>query len=92
MCLDKAYDSEVIRELLEDFGFTAHIRSRGEEAKSLKGHARKKARRWVVERSHSWINRFRAVLIRWAKRPDTYAAQLHLVFAIITWRATGLLG
>jgi transposase len=92
MCLDKAYDSEVIRALLEEFGFTAHIRSRGEEAESLQKHARKKARRWVVERSHSWLNRFRALLIRWAKRPDAYAAQLHLAFAIITWRGAGLLG
>ena len=92
MCLDKAYDSAVIVALLEEFGFTAHIRSRGEEARSLKSHARKRARRWVVERSHSWLNRFRALLIRWAKRPDVYAAQLHLAFAIITWRAAGLLG
>jgi putative transposase len=92
LCLDKAYDSEAIRTLLTEFAFTAHIRSRGEEAKALKSHARKKARRWVVERSHGWLNRFRALLIRWAKRPDVYVAQLHLAFAIITWRAAGLLG
>ena len=51
-----------------------------------------KARRWVVERTHSWMNRFRRILIRWEKRPDTYLAMLHLACALITWKACGLLG
>jgi len=53
-----------------------------------RGH---KARRWVVERSHSWMNRFRRILVRWEKRADTYVAMLHLACAIITWKACGLL-
>ena len=64
MCLDKGYDYDEVRELLAEFGFTAHIRSRGEEAKALKQEAGFKARRWVVERTHSWMNRFRRLLIR----------------------------
>jgi hypothetical protein len=31
MCMDKGYDFPDIRELVEDYGYTAHIRSRGEE-------------------------------------------------------------
>ena len=72
------------------FGFTAHIRSRGEEAEAVKKEAGFKARRWVVERTHSWMNRFHGILIRWAKKADNYLAQLHLVCGIITWRAAGL--
>jgi transposase len=53
---------------------------------------REKARRWVVERSHSWMNRFRRILVRWEKRADTYLAMVHFACAIITWRACGLLG
>jgi transposase len=68
------------------FGFTAHIRARGEEAKAIKEEAGFRARRWVVERAHSWMNRFRGVLIRWAKRVDTYMAILHFACAMITWR------
>jgi transposase len=68
------------------------VRARGEEARAIKRHARFKARRWVVERTHSWLNCFRRILIRWEKRPDTYLAMLHLACGIITWRATGLLG
>jgi|SRR5579871_583146 len=92
LCQDKAYDSVEVHQLVEAFGFTAHIRSRSEEAQALKKSARHKARRWVVERSHSWMNRFRRILIRWEKRADTYIGMLHLAMGIITWRAAGLLG
>ncbi|MBI5332158.1 MAG: transposase [Candidatus Aenigmarchaeota archaeon] len=49
LCLDKGYDFDEIRELAKEFGFTAHIRSRGEEAKQIKEFARKKARRWLLK-------------------------------------------
>jgi transposase len=92
MCLDKGYDFDEVRGLLTEFGFTAHIRARGEEAEGLKRHAGAKARRWVVERTHSWLNRFRAVLIRWCKKAENFLATLHFALAIITYRATGLTG
>jgi transposase len=92
MCLDKGYDYDEVRELLKEFGFIAHIRARGEEAKALKRHVGAKARRWVVERTHSWLNRFRAVLIRWCKKPENFLATLHFALAIITYRAAGLSG
>jgi putative transposase len=40
----------------------------------------------VVERTHSWLNRFRAILIRWNKKPANYLALPHLALATITWR------
>ena len=92
MCLDKGFDYPEVYELLREFGFTAHIRPRGEEAQALKRRAGSKARRWVVERTHSWLNRFRGILIRWSKKPENYLALLHLACAIITWRSTGLFG
>jgi len=46
----------------------------------------------VVERTHSWLNRFRAVLIRWCKKPENYLATLHFALALITYRATRLTG
>jgi putative transposase len=87
LCLDKGYDSQEVREIARAFGFTAHVRSRGEEKKALAKEAGLRARRWVVERTHSWMNRFRRVLIRWEKRPDTYLAMLHFSCGIITWNA-----
>ena len=77
-----------MRELAREFGFTAHIRSRGEEKNELAREAGFRARRWVVERTHSWLNRFRALLIRWSKKPENHLGLLHLACAIITFRAT----
>lgn len=92
LCLDKGYDYEEVRATLVEFGFTAHIRTRGEEAQALQQEAGKRARRWVVERSHSWMNRFRRLLVRWDKQPEHYLAFLHFACALIAFRAAGLFG
>ena len=92
MCLDKGYDYDEVGDLLQEFGFTAHIRPRGEEAKAIKKEAGFKARRWVVERSHSWMNRFRRLLVRWDKKPENYLAFLHFACGLIALRAAGLFG
>jgi putative transposase len=92
MCMDKGYDYDEVRQLLKEFGFAAHIRPRSEEAKELAREAGKKARRWVVERSHSWLNRFRRLLVRWEKKPEHYLAFLHFACALIAFRSAGLFG
>jgi transposase len=92
MCLDKGYDYDEVRTTLKEFGFTAHIRSRGEEVKELAREAGFKARRWVVERTHSWMNRFRRLLVRWEKKPENYLAFVHFVCGLIALRAAGLFG
>ena len=92
LCLDKGYDCDEVRALGKEFGYTLHIRPRNEEAQTLKRQVGFKARRWVVERTHSWMNRFRSVLIRWDKKVENYLGLLHLACAFITYRATGLLG
>ena len=92
MCLDKGYDYDEARDLVAEFGYTAHIRARGEEAQAIQHEAGFKARRWVVERTHSWMNRFRRILTRWEKKAENYLGLLHLVCAIITYRCAGLSG
>jgi putative transposase len=92
LCLDKGDDDDEVRDLLAEFGFTAHIRARGEEAKALKQEAGFKARRWVVERTPSWMHRFRRILIRWDKKVRNYLGFLHLACALITYKQSGLLG
>ena len=39
-------------------GYTAHIRTRGEEAQEKREVPGYRARRWVGERTHAWLNRF----------------------------------
>ena len=93
ICLDKGYDYPEVYELLEEYGYTMHICKRGGEEynngnkiKKRRRRRRRKipkyrARRWVVERTHSWMNRFRRLLIRWEKKEDNYIAILHFVCA-----------
>jgi len=90
LCLDKGYDNKESRANGVAFGFTLHVRTRGEEANSKRKRGTR-ARRWVVERTHGWMNRFRRILVRWEIREDTYFAMIHLTCGIIAWRAAGLL-
>ena len=92
LCLDKGYDYEAVRATLTVFGFTAHISVRGARARARKRRAGCKARRWVVERAHSWLNRFRRLLVRWDKKVDNYLGFLHFACALIAFRAAGLFG
>ncbi len=39
-----------------------------------------------MERTHSWMNRFGRILIRWEKKAENYLGLLHLVCAVITYR------
>ncbi len=90
--VDKGYDDPSVRQTLREWGYTIHIKSRGEEAaerKSLRGY---RARRWVVERTHSWLNRFRRRLVRWEKKPENYLAMLHIACALIAFRDAGIPG
>ena len=90
ICMDKGYDHQDIRELVEVCGYAAHIRSCGEEIKNKREILGFRARRWMVERSHSWLNRFRRLLIRWEKKLENCIAMLHFACAWITFRVAGL--
>ena len=46
----------------------------------------RKARRWVVEASHSWMNRFRKLLVRFEKLSSSYLGLLMLACAFIAFR------
>ena len=90
MCMDKGYDYPEVHELLEDYGYTIHIPLRGEHRANCKRIPGYRARHWIVERTHSWMNRFRRLLIRWEKKVENYVAMLHFACAWITYRATRL--
>lgn len=75
LCLDKGYISKTLQEQLEARGFLVHCPKRGETAKPRESG--KKPRRWVVERTFSWMNRFRRVLIRWEKLSLHYISFIH---------------
>jgi len=90
LCLDKGYDFEEVREMMRPLGLVGHIPSRGKKTAMTRRRAGHRARRWVVERTHSWMNRFRRVLIRWEKNPENYRAIVHLCLAWICFQCSGL--
>ncbi len=92
MCLDKGFDFPKIDDLVAEWGYTAHIARRGVDQSKRKKIPGYRARRWVVERTHSWMNRFRRLLIRWEKKVENYLAMLHLACAWITYHSSGLFG
>jgi len=71
---------------------STHIRTRGEEAHAKREIEGYSPRRWVVERTHSWLNCFRRILIRWEKGVENYEAILHFACAWIAFGRTGLFG
>jgi len=87
MCMDKGCDYTHTRALVSGQGYVPHIKARGEEVRRRSAIPRYRARRWVVERTHSWLNRFRRLLIRREKKAVNYLAMLHLACAVITFRA-----
>jgi transposase len=92
MCQDKGYDYPDIRVLVAEYGYTAHIPARGTDPSKKKKMPGYRARRWVVERTHSWMNRFRRLYVRWEKKVANFKAFLHFACAWITFRAAGVLG
>ena len=67
-------------------GYTPHIRARGEEIKLKARTPVWRARRWVVEAAHSWLNRNRAILIRWSKKDENRLALLQLASGLIAFK------
>ena len=82
----RACDNKETRELVTTYRFTPHIRSRGEEMKDKLDIPGWRARRWVVEACHSWMNRNRAILIRWSKKDENHLAFLMLACGLIAFK------
>src|SRR5262249_57461909 len=78
LCLDKGYDCEEAHTLAAEYGYEGHVRPIREGGRAKRRPGRRKARRWVVERSHSWLNRFRRILVRWGQKATNYLPMLHL--------------
>lgn len=82
LCLDRGYDfPEIERESIKR-RYMPYIRHRGEELIKL----RHSVRRWVVERTNSWHNRFRKLLVRYEKKSENYLSLVCLACCIIVYR------
>lgn len=85
VCLDKGYDYADAEKEVRQRHIQPHIRRRGESP--LLGCVRGRPRRWVVERTNSWHNNYRALRIRWERRAENYQALVEMACALIAYRA-----
>ncbi len=92
LCLDKAYNSKLEEQAIAKRGYVLHLpykRKRGEVRKETEHISNRKkypARRWVVERTNSWHNRFRKLLIRYEKKVENYLGLVQFSCSIIIYR------
>ena len=75
---DKGYDYPRCRRFLRRRGIKARIARRGIESSEKLGR-----HRWVVERSFSWLYRFRRLTVRYERRADIHQAFLDLACSLI---------
>jgi putative transposase len=94
LCADKAYDSDDLRKFVASAGYEAHIKSnprRKELAECGAEHppndeSSKRihpARRWMVERTISWLTKRRSLRTRWSKKAGNWLALVQLACAHI---------
>lgn len=75
---DKAYDDKKCAKALRERGIRRRIARKGvESSKKLGRH------RWVVERTLSWLSKYRRLTIRYERRDDLHEAFLHLGCSLI---------
>lgn len=90
LCLDAGYTGKPVLKIVRGLRYKDHVSGRRDEQRRV--HRGGRARRWVVERVHSWTNRARRLLVRWEKKAENYLAFIHLRFAFVALSAAGVLG
>jgi transposase len=88
LCLDAGYIGYPVRKIARQYGYYLRVKSRAEERLLKYRYPDSKPRRWVVERTHSWFNRYRKLLVSFEKTEASYLALLQLAAALICWRHT----
>jgi putative transposase len=86
LCLDKGYDNPTGHATVAEKQYTPHIRRIGEEKLDAERRKRRKARRWVVERTLAWLSKCRAILVRYAKKSSNYLAIIQLACILLWFR------
>jgi len=89
LCLDRGYDYATCRQEAMAHGYVAHIPPKASAVAPVPppgDPARHPPRRWMVEVSHSWFNRFRRLLIRWEKKAANYLGFVQLAACLIIYR------
>ena len=85
LCLDRAYNSKSTENEIINRGMFLICHS-NEKRTNKKRYSSSKNKRWVVERTNSWHNRFRKLFTRYEKKVENYLGLVHLSNSIIIYR------
>lgn len=88
LCMDAGYVGYAAQRTTRKHNYQQNLKTRRQESDAKIKTPGHKARRWVVERTHSWLNRFRKLLVSFEKTEAGYLGLLTLAAAIICWRQT----
>ena len=88
LCLDAGYVGYPVSKIARKHNYYPRVKSRAEERLIKYRYPDSKPRRWVVERTHSWLNRYRKLLVSFEKTEASYTALVQLAAALICWRHT----
>ena len=86
LCLDAAFDNAPAREVVLEERYTGHIAPKGRGTADAVVHPGGQARRWKVERTHAWHDRFRRLVVNWEHTLASRYAFLCLANALIAYR------
>jgi putative transposase len=86
LCLDKGYDYAEVIAGMQERESILHLKHRGEPTSEVPPEKKHPARRWVVERTHAWHNKFRRLLVRWERNLAHYKALVHLASVLLLYR------
>jgi transposase len=84
LCVDKGYAGRPAEQQMQGRGYIPHVPKKG--MPHARHRTKGRPRRWVVERTHSWMNNYRKLRVRYEKKAVNFEALLHLAIAIICWR------
>ena len=84
LCVDKGYAGKPADKQMRERGYIPHVPQKG--MPQARHRTEGQARRWVVERTHSWMNNYRKLRVRYEKKAANFEALLHLAIAMICWR------
>jgi transposase len=86
LCVDAAFDNAPAREVVLVERYTGPIAPKGGQAEAAVVHPGGQARRWKVERTHAWHDRFRRLVVNGEHTLASRYAFLCLAHALIAYR------
>jgi putative transposase len=92
LCLDRGSDTPTGHAVVERHGYVNHIRAIGEDRRERRRPGRRKARRWVVERTLAWLSKCRGLLVRYDKHAENFLGLIQLACGLFWYRRLHRLG